>query len=109
MSFLKSKRRRQAEHAVTRALTLRDDAVEALDQGRRVARVRAKSSVKAIRSESRDLKHAAERRARAVRKTSMRTGGHVAELVQQNPAATIGGALALAVAIGAGATYWAKR
>lgn len=109
MSLLKSKRRRQAERAVTRALTLRDEAAETFDHGHRVARVRAKSSVKAIRAESRELKRAAERQARAARKTTVRTGGHIAEMVQRNPAATVGGALALAVAVGAGVTYWTRR
>ena len=109
VSLFKSKRRRQAEDVVSRALELLDDAGESVDRGRRVARVKAKSSAKALRLEGRDAKRLVEKRARKAKRTAVRTGGNVADLVSDNPAATIGGALALAVAVGAGVTYWSRR
>lgn len=109
MSLFKSERRRQAEDAVNRVLELLDDAGETVDRGRRLARVKAKSSVKALRSEGRDAKRVVGKRARKAKRTAVRTGGNVADLLNDNPGATIGGALALAVAVGAGITYWSRR
>ena len=37
-----------------------------------------------------------------------RLGSNISEMVRENPAASIGGALALAVAIGAGTTWWMR-
>ena len=131
MSLFKSKRRRQAERAVRRAYELRDDAADRLSRGRDDLRTSAKRFARTAKTDARSLKHTAKADAQAAKRASLKTarrvksravadvhaaeaksarvGSNLAEMVRENPAASIGGALALAVAIGAGTTYWMRE
>ena len=130
MSLFKSKRRRQAERAVARAFEMRDEAADRLSHGRRDLRRSAKSFARTAKADARSLKRSALEDAHAAKRASLKTarrvksravanahaaeaetarvGSNIAEMVRENPAASIGGALALAVAIGAGTTYWMR-
>lgn len=109
MTFLKSRRRRQAERAVDRACRLRDDATNSIKRGGRPTRNQAKRSREELKEEVKRRKAVAKRDTSLPRRKSVRVGRNVSEMVQENPGASIGGALALAIALGAGVTYWTKR
>lgn len=120
MTVFKSRRRRKAEEVVGRAYRLRDDVLDGIERGQRRIRSNAKRSAKALKRDAKHLKAAtkrdvrrakivAERNARLGRRETVRVAGNIEQMVRDNPGATLGGALALAVAIGASATFWAKR
>lgn len=130
MTLFKSKRRRQAERAVARAYDLRDGVAERVAKKRQTLRDSSDHAIRTVKSDARSLKKRAGEDAQAARRASLksarfvkskastaahvaevkaaRVSSNIAEMVRENPAASIGGALAIAIAIGAGTTYWMR-
>lgn len=130
MTLFKSKRRRQAEQAVARAYDLRDGLTEQLSKKRKALRDTSDRAIRTAKSDARAVKKRAGEDAQAAKRTSLRSArrakakaataarvaevktarvsSNIAEMVRENPAVSIGGALALAIAIGAGTTYWMR-
>ncbi len=109
MGLLKSKRRRQAEELVARLLEWQDEGLDAARRGRRRAKSGARKAARTVRHDAAAARKATIRDAKIARRKAVRVGDNVSDLVQAHPGAAIGGALALAVALGAGATVWARR
>ena len=109
MGLLKSKRRRQAEEFVERLLEWQDEGRGAARRGRGKAGRGARKVLKTARHDAAAAREATLREARVVRREAARAGDNVSDLVQSHPGAAIGGALALAVVLGAGVTLWARR
>ncbi len=107
--FGKSKRRRRAEQLVEQLLALKDEGLDAARTGKRRAKVRTRKTVRKARHEAAAARARAADEARAARRKAVKVGDNISDMVGAHPAATIGGALALAIAVGAGATFWLRR